>query len=111
MIRLTWVIIALGGVLLVFAAGYAGYALGDYYCYRYGYQEGYKLGCIAGVGSGYTPRNPTYSELRDFLEQDRTAENEYQERVYTCVNFVGNLNNNAEDEGFRAPYVYIGFPR
>lgn len=68
------------------------------------------MGCIAGVGSGYTPRNPTYSELRDFLEQDRTAEREYQEGVYTCVDFVGDLNNNAKDEGFRAAYVYIEFP-
>lgn len=101
--------IALGGLLLVFAAGYVGYALGDYDGYRGGYQEGYKVGRIAGAGSGYTLRNPTYSELRDFLEQDRTNERAYQERVYTCVNFVGNLNTNAEYEDFRAPYVYIEY--
>ncbi len=111
MIRLIWVMISPGGLLLVFAAGYVGYALGDYDGYRGGYQKGYKVGCIAGAGSGYTLRNPTYSEMRDFLEQDRTNENEYQEGVYTCVDFVGDPNNNAEDEGFRAAYVYIGFPR
>lgn len=106
MIRLILVMIALGGVFLVFAAGYVGYALGDYDGYRYGYQEGYKVGCIAGAGNGYTLRNPTYIEPRDFLEQDRTDENEYQEGVYTCVDFVSNLNNNAEDEGFQ-PYMSI----
>lgn len=91
MIRLIWVMIALGGVFLVFAAGYVGYTLGDYDGYRYGYQEGYKVGCIAGAGNGYTLRNPAYSEPRDFMEQDRTNENEYQEGVYTCVDFVSNL--------------------
>jgi len=100
MIRLIWVMIALGGLLLVFSAGYVGYALGDYDGYRGGYQEGYKVGCIAEAGSGYTLRNLTYSELRDFLEQDRTNENEYQEGVYTCGYLVSNWIAMRRTKGF-----------
>ena len=40
MIRLIWVVIALGGLLLIFATGYAGYALGDYDGYRVAIKKG-----------------------------------------------------------------------
>ena len=120
------VLIVLSGLMIIGAAGYVGYALGDHEGYiegyeqghsdgeesgySQGYEEGYMIGCIAGAGSGYTLRNPTYWELQRFLRRDRTDENEYKEGVYTCVDFVADLNNNAEGEGFRAAYVYIEFP-
>jgi len=100
MIRLIWVMIALGGLLLVFAAGYVGYALGDYGGYRGGYQEGYKVSCIAGAGSGYTLRNPTYSELRGFLKEDGIDKTGYQEEIYTCGYLVSNWIAMRRTKGF-----------
>lgn len=124
--RLIGVLIAIIGLLLVFAAGVGGYAFGDYGGYHrgyeqgrsdgegsgysQGYEEGYRIGCIQGAGSGYTLRNPTYSELMDFLEEDTTDDNEYVGGEYTCIDFVADINENAEDEGFRAAYVYVEYP-
>jgi len=48
MIRPIWVMIALGGLLLVFAAGYVGYALGDYDGYRAGNKKGIRLAASRG---------------------------------------------------------------
>ena len=108
--RLAWVLIVITGLLLIITAGFGGYTFGDYEGYHRGYEQGYRIGCIEGAGSGYTLRDPTYSELMDFLEEDTTDKNEYVEGSYTCVDFVGDLNNNAENEGFRAAYVYIEYP-
>jgi len=108
--RLTGVLIVLIGFLLIFAAGIGGYTFGDYRGYYRGYEQGYNIGCIEGAGSGYTVRNPTYSELMDFLKEDTTDDNEYVEGRYTCIDFVADLNKNAEAEGFRAAYVYIEYP-
>jgi len=107
--RLIGVLIALIGLLLILAAGVGGYVFGDYVGYTEGYEDGYRVGCIEGAGSGYNLRNPTYSELMDFLEEDATDDNEYVEGGYTCADFVADLNNNAKDEGFRAAYVYIEY--
>ena len=106
MTRVLWLLLTLIVAILLFVIGYAGYFYGD----KEGYKEGNKIGAIEGAGSGYSLRNPSYYELMDFLEQDPTDENEYQEDVYTCVDFVTDLNNNAEDVGLRAAYVYIEFP-
>ena len=106
MTRVLWLLLALMVAILLFVIGYAGYFLGD----QEGYKEGYKVGAIEGAGSGYTLRNPTYHELMDFLERDTTDENEYLEDVYTCVDFTTDLNNNAEDAGLRAGYVYMEYP-
>jgi hypothetical protein len=106
MTRVLWLLLTLCVAILLFVIGYAGYFYGD----QQGYYEGYKVGAVEGAGSGYSLRNPTYHELLDFLEQDPTDENEYLEDVYTCVDFVTELNNNAEDAGLRAAYVYMEFP-
>ena len=106
MTRLLVFLFALSVVALIVVVGFAGYFYGD----QQGYSEGYKVGAIEGAGSGYTLRNPTYDELTDFLEQDPTDGNEYRENVYTCVDFVSALNNNAENAGLRAAYVYLEFP-
>jgi len=104
------VAIALLGLIVIFGAGLAGYAFGQIAGYNSGYELGYEQGSIHGAGSGYTLRNPTYSELKRFLQEDETDDNEYIEGVYTCTNFASDLNNNAEEEGFRAAYVYMEYP-
>lgn len=106
MTRLLELLLTLMVALLLFFAGYAGYFYGE----EQGYHEGYKVGSIEGAGSGYTLRNPTYHELMDFLARDPTDQNEYREGVYTCVDFVSDLSNNAEAAGLRAAYVYMEFP-
>jgi len=63
--------IAIGGLFHFFDSGSIGYDLRDYEGYRDGYREGRKVGYIEGADSGYTLRNPTYSELRDFMEENR----------------------------------------
>lgn len=120
------VAILLFGLILLFAAGYGGYAFGGYegfsegygqgYSggqasgYSEGYEDGYEIGCQEGAGSGYTLRNPMYSELMRFLAEDRTDSNEYVEGVYVCSDFAAEVNNNAESAGFRAAFVIIDFP-
>ena len=108
--RLRGVAIALLVLILVCGAGFVGYAFGETAGYNSGYDLGYEQGSIDGAGSGYTLRNPTYGELKRFLQQDKTDENEYLEGVYTCSNFASDLNNNAEGNGLRAAYVYIEYP-
>lgn len=101
-----WVVLTLSIGLLIAAAGFIAYDRG----YAEGHSRGYTAGSIAGAGSGYEVRNPTYDELMDFIADDRTDDNEYQAGTYTCVDFVADLNNNAEQAGYRAAYVYIEFP-
>ena len=110
MTRVIWLLLALVIAIILFAAGYAGYYYGDQGGYKDGYKEGYKVGAVEGAGSGYSLRNPTYHELMEFLERDPTDGNEYLTDVYTCVDFTTDLNNNAEDAGLRAGYVYMEYP-
>ena len=104
------VAIGLLGLTLIFGAGFLGYTFGQVSGYNSGYELGYDQGALQGAGSGYDLRNPTYSELKRFLREDNTDENEYVDGVYTCSNFAADLNNNAEEKGFRAAYVYIEYP-
>ncbi|MBN1863158.1 MAG: hypothetical protein JW790_05890, partial [Dehalococcoidales bacterium] len=54
--------------------------------------------------------DPTFAEAIDFLEDDRTDENEYIEDEYVCSHFAADVNNNAEREGIRCALVEIRFP-
>jgi len=124
------VAIVLLGLILIFGAGFGGYAFGEIGGYNRGYDlgyeggysegeesgygqgyiEGYEDGLRGEVGSGYTVlKDPTYDELMRFLGEDKTDENQYKEGVYTCSNFASDLNNNAEENGLRAAYVYIEY--
>ncbi len=55
-------------------------------------------------------RDPTYAELKQFLQDDQTDQNQYIKDVYDCHNFAADVNLNAEAEGLRAAYVNISFP-
>ena len=55
-------------------------------------------------------RNPTYAELKQFIQNDQTDQNQYIEDVYDCHNFAADVNLNAEATGLRAAYVNIAFP-
>jgi len=55
-------------------------------------------------------RDPTYSEVLEFLLYDKTDDNEYIEARYTCVEFAADVNNNAFKSGYRCGFVMIDFP-
>ena len=52
-------------------------------------------------------RNPTWSELVSFLQQDETDEQTYDYASFVCADFAEMLHNNAEDAGIIAAYVSL----
>ena len=74
-----------------------------------GYADGYIQGVEDGAGSGYTLRDPTYSEAIFFINLDTTDQNEYTDN-YVCHDFSADFKNNAFQAGYRCGYVYIEFP-
>ena len=53
--------------------------------------------------------NISWSQLKDFLREDRTDSNPYLEDIYTCGEFAEELHNNAETRGIKAAFVAIQF--
>lgn len=49
--------------------------------------------------------NPTYDELIEFLEDDKTDENHYCSPDYTCGDFAEDVHNSAEIKGIKAGIV------
>jgi hypothetical protein len=88
--------------ILCIVSGFMGYARGQ--------DAGYQIGVLAGVGTGYDLRDPTYSEMREFLKQDLTDHNTYIEEEYTCSDFAADVDNDAEQQGFRCALVQIKYP-
>ncbi len=61
------------------------------------------------TGYGYVLRDPSYQEMKAFLEQDETSEQEYLMNEYICVDFAANVKANAAKEGIRCAYVVIEY--
>ncbi len=53
--------------------------------------------------------NASWSQLKDFLREDRTDNNLYLENYYMCGEFAETLHNNAENSGIKAAWVGIQF--
>ena len=53
--------------------------------------------------------NPTWSELKTFLQKDNTESLPYVDNLYTCGDFATTLHDNAEKAGIRAGVVAIDF--
>lgn len=79
--------------------------------YDKGFGKGYEIGLETGskevVATRVRLRNPTYSELQEFLAGDETNSNEYITGEYTCFDFAAELNNSADASGIRAAYVRL----
>lgn len=75
-----------------------------------GYEDGFEVGIEAGLGHGYTLRDPTYKEVVTFLRTDKTNLNEYIEDTYVCSHFARDVCNNAEDKGLRCAYISLIYP-
>ncbi len=61
------------------------------------------------TGYGYMLKDPSYQEMKAFLEQDETSEQEYLRNEYICVDFAANVKANAAKEGIRCAYVVIEY--
>ncbi len=88
-----------------------GYEKGYSEAYDKGFGKGYEVGLSYiledKVGDFVELRNPTHSELREFLAADETNTNQFVSGEYVCYDFVAELVNNAEAAGIRAAYVRI----
>ena len=56
----------------------------------------------------YNLHDPTYQELKSFIEEDKTNESIYSDN-YNCYDFSSKLKTNAFNEGLRSYFVYIEF--
>ena len=75
-----------------------------------GYNEGYSVGYLEGFAeTGWTIRDPTYSEMRVFLRDDETDTIEYEEIYFDCDDFAATVKQNAFDQGYRCFLVYLEF--
>jgi hypothetical protein len=72
-----------------------------------GYDSGYLEGVNDGVGHGYTIRDPTHSEVLEFLEGDGTDKIPYNQDDFACHHYAKTVKNNAFAVGLRCFYVYI----
>lgn len=61
--------------------------------------------------SCYTVHNPTYAEMKEFIKEDKTDQNEYIWGKYVCWNFAIDLVDNATEKGIGAGYVILWFPK
>ncbi len=53
--------------------------------------------------------DPTWAELRQFLQNDQTEKTAYSDNTFVCADFAEMLHNNAEKAGLRTAYVIIDF--
>jgi len=56
-----------------------------------------------------TLKDPTWEELKSFLESDKTDELEYKPQEFDCTGFAITLRDNAWRWGFRCGFVEIDF--
>jgi len=61
------------------------------------------------TGYDYVLRDPSYQEMKAFLKQDETSEQEYLRNEYICVDFAANVKANTAKEGIRCAYVVIEY--
>lgn len=54
-------------------------------------------------------RDPSYSEVMDFLKTDDTVNHKYSKPEYTCADFAQDLQNNAERQGLNCGYASMKF--
>jgi hypothetical protein len=84
-----------------------GYDVG----YKSGYEAGFKPSPEQKTSSNYALKNPTYQEMKAFLDQDATNSNTYNQDEYVCTDFAAGINNNADAAGIRCAIVDMFYPK
>jgi hypothetical protein len=67
------------------------------------------LGVRVTLNNNEEAANPTWSQLRTFIEQDDTDELTYSPSSFVCADFAAVLHNNAEEAGIMTALVAIHF--
>jgi hypothetical protein len=105
-----------------FDSGYSeGYETGNKVGFSEGNETGYFSGYDLGFAkyfetTGFDVRDPTYKEMKQFLRDDTTDEEEYvdweesEEGYFMCGDYSIMLKINAFKAGYRCFYVSIDFP-
>ncbi|MEF8847755.1 MAG: hypothetical protein V5A68_01315 [Candidatus Thermoplasmatota archaeon] len=60
-------------------------------------------------GSKYDLHDPTFLEAKQFIEEDKTDEIEYNNETFTCIDYVKKINDHAESKGIRCGFVSLNF--
>jgi len=63
-----------------------------------------------GSSSDISIKNPTYSQMEQFILEDTTDSNQYVFYSYVCEDFSRDIIENAKDKGIRAAMVYLNNP-
>jgi len=111
LVCITLLVLVVAG--LCFAAWYAGSDRG----HRVGYQAGYTLGYQEANDAAWDEareqyvflRDPSYEEMRQFLESDDTDKNEWTWPDYVCMHFARDVKQAATAAGIRCAFVYIDY--
>jgi hypothetical protein len=94
-----------------------GYGEGHTEGYNTGYPDGYDKGQLEGssvgraaaISEGGLIGNPSYQEMKDFIEADKTDTKQYIKGEYESSDMVAEINKNAEAQGIRTARVYVEF--
>ena len=70
----------------------------------------YDQGKTDGRGSGYNIWDPSFNEMKVFIDSDQTNQNKYSD-TYTCLDFSADMKNNAFYEGLICGFVYVELPQ
>jgi hypothetical protein len=67
--------------------------------------DGHRITLVNNVSA----RDPSYTELLNFLRVDETDKIQYDYGSFVCADFAETVHNNAENAGIKAGYVTIDF--
>lgn len=87
-----------------------GFNQGNETGYESGLDAGYLQGVEEGAGRGYTIRDPTFKEVKQFLRTDRTDSMKYDPQDFVCHDFSAMFKTNAFKAGYQCYYVSIRYP-
>lgn len=91
------------------AGNSTGYNTGKEEGLTTGQKLGYATGIATAQGTSYKLHDPTLAEVKDFLANDTTDQNPYNELTYVCTHYARDVINNAVKKGIRTAYVETRF--
>ena len=89
--------------------GSGGEAINEYVDYDDNYRVAGADGQYIELTNNPAAQDVTWSQLKQFLRQDDTDKEIYEDDLFVCADFAEMLHNNAEEAGIRTAYVVITF--